>query len=468
MSFSLIVIPDPSAPSWEYRLDAQQVCHLPRLENLALRVISGIRSPSNSARSAESRTSPRNAASRRICSPSRRGSGSDSGFLDSLLTRPTALNWRIEPVSSADFLPNLGMVVTCTWTWGVRTEGIAHDKVHPPMRVGPMSTERLDGSQESFDLKEALFAGFAKSRFSSIAQRIEPHAVVRTIIFLVTLLYLGRLFGGIFLQKRLPNPTTEYVLCATIGPLSFWYVIHQNLDLLRTIWENPWGKLAYGLVASITVTFCKVMADQEIRLLTQSNPSLFPSAQQAITVFAIILMVLTEISIVMLTPLLWKYIKFMVQASLEISFLPFLSAFRLREMLGLARKPWTFRSFPSSLTRIAAPLWAVAFIFFIMPFFDNGFAEFGGKPFSPMEALLLWSSFIPNDLGLEGSDRVCINLPPDTLVSPFSTKDPIPSRVVIAQRITTDPDRLGRSYIYHVVTCSKPTDSSAFFESRPR
>src|ERR1700747_410667 len=100
----------------------------------------------------------------------------------------------------------------------------------------------------------------------------------------------------------------------------------------------------------------------------------------------------------MLTPLLWKYIKFMVRASLEISFLPFLSAFRLREMLGLARKPWTFRSFPSSLTRIAAPLWAVAFIFFIMPFFDTGFAEFGGKPFSPMEALLLWSSFIPNDL----------------------------------------------------------------------
>jgi len=38
MSFTLVVIPDPSAPSREYRLDAQQVCHLPRLEDPALRV----------------------------------------------------------------------------------------------------------------------------------------------------------------------------------------------------------------------------------------------------------------------------------------------------------------------------------------------------------------------------------------------------------------------------------------------
>ena len=38
MSFTLIVIPDPSAPSREYGLDAQQVCHLPRLEDPAPRV----------------------------------------------------------------------------------------------------------------------------------------------------------------------------------------------------------------------------------------------------------------------------------------------------------------------------------------------------------------------------------------------------------------------------------------------
>jgi hypothetical protein len=38
MSLALIVVPDPSAPSREYGLDAQQVFHLPRLEDPALRV----------------------------------------------------------------------------------------------------------------------------------------------------------------------------------------------------------------------------------------------------------------------------------------------------------------------------------------------------------------------------------------------------------------------------------------------
>jgi hypothetical protein len=38
VDLTLIVIPDPSALSREYRLDAQQVFHLPWLEDPALRV----------------------------------------------------------------------------------------------------------------------------------------------------------------------------------------------------------------------------------------------------------------------------------------------------------------------------------------------------------------------------------------------------------------------------------------------
>ena len=38
MSFTLIVIPDPSTSSREDGLDAQQVCHLTGFENPALRV----------------------------------------------------------------------------------------------------------------------------------------------------------------------------------------------------------------------------------------------------------------------------------------------------------------------------------------------------------------------------------------------------------------------------------------------
>lgn len=87
----------------------------------------------------------------------------------------------------------------------------------------------------------------------------------------------------------------EYVLLATIGPLSFWYVVHENLGLLRRVWEHPWGKLGYSLLASVIVTGCKVLTDQQIRLLTQSNPSLFPDAQLAITLLNVISMALVVI-----------------------------------------------------------------------------------------------------------------------------------------------------------------------------
>jgi len=135
----------------------------------------------------------------------------------------------------------------------------------------------------------------------------------------------------------------------------------------------------------------------------------------------------------------------------------FLSIFSLTEMLGISSRPCTFRAAES----LFAKIWGGFFFLFIVLILNANFAEVGGKPVDLAEWLLLRSSFIPNDLGLAGSDRVCANLTPHTLVSPFSTKDPIPSRVIVAQRISTDADRLGRSYIYHVVPCSKPTDPGA-------
>jgi hypothetical protein len=44
VSFALVVIPDPSTPYREEGLDAQQVCHLPGLEDPVLRIHWGIRS----------------------------------------------------------------------------------------------------------------------------------------------------------------------------------------------------------------------------------------------------------------------------------------------------------------------------------------------------------------------------------------------------------------------------------------
>ena len=138
-----------------------------------------------------------------------------------------------------------------------------------------MSGARLDRSQEGIELRQAVWAGFIKSRFWKIAGWIERHKpdVVGMIIFLGTLLVLG----SVFLQKRLPNNATLTVFYATIGPFSLGYVVCQNWILLLRIWKHPLGLLFYGVMASLIGTLSKVGADQEIRLLIQSNPSLFPA-----------------------------------------------------------------------------------------------------------------------------------------------------------------------------------------------
>lgn len=140
-------------------------------------------------------------------------------------------------------------------------------------------SNRLDHSQEGLERRRAVWAGFVKSRYWRIRGRIELHAVVGAFILYGTLLYGGLCIGLLLVQKRLPSPTTQNVFFAAIGLPSLWYVVHPNRGLLRRFWENPWGKLFYSLVGALTVIVSKAGADQIIRLLTHSNPSLFPSTQ---------------------------------------------------------------------------------------------------------------------------------------------------------------------------------------------
>jgi hypothetical protein len=291
-----------------------------------------------------------------------------------------------------------------------------------------------------------LRAGFAKLWFrrTNCGWRIDRHAVVGTIVLLGSLLFVSRELYLVYLQRRLPGSTEIFFFVATLGSFGVWYVVYPNLGLLGWLWEHPLGKLFYGLVASVTVTVGKIGADQEIRLLTQSNPVLFPSAQQAITVFFIIVMIFAEIGLIMMVPVFWIYLKWMW----EILLLPLSVLFH-----SLRSK---FRSEILSMTHALSCMWGVVSIFSLGSFLTD-FSRIGGERFSPTERLLLLSSFIPNDLGRAGSDRVCVNLPFDTLVSPFSTRDPTPNQVLMAQPITTGPDRLGHSYTYHVIECSKPT-----------
>jgi hypothetical protein len=85
------------------------------------------------------------------------------------------------------------------------------------------ATQRMDRSEESAELKKAVLAGFAKSRFWKITGRIDRHAVAGTIILLASLV----LSGSMFFQGREPNRAIQYLFYAAICPLSFWYVVHR-------------------------------------------------------------------------------------------------------------------------------------------------------------------------------------------------------------------------------------------------
>jgi hypothetical protein len=320
-----------------------------------------------------------------------------------------------------------------------------------------MYTERLDRSQESYDLQNAVLAGFIKSWFWTTARRIQPHADLGRIIVLGTILFVGLFVGMLYLQNCLPK--REYFIL-TLGPLGALYVFQQNLGWLRRVWEN---KSASSLVATpligVVSVICKVLTDQQIRDLTDFDPSLFPSGQLAITALNIVEVIPSGIGIIILLSAALQFYKAFFAEYGRM----FLSIFSLTEMLGLSSRTGTFRA----SERLLAKLWAGVFFCFVMHFLNTGFAEVFGKPYNPTELFLVGSSFISNDHGLRGSSR-CINLTPDTLVSPFSTKDPVASRVVVAQPITTDPNRFGRSYTYRIEACSKPTDLGAFAGSRPR
>lgn len=179
----------------------------------------------------------------------------------------------------------------------------------------------------------------------------------------------------------------------------------------------------------------------------------------------IIVITIAEVGIILMIFMyinfMWRFVRYVLVDGMVEWFLLFWNISLLRSRRS------SIQSRPSSawsMTGLVTYWWAFVFsgsiLFFVGLDADfagarfAGFPGFGDKPFNLTEVLLRWSSFIPN--GLSGSDRVCMNLPSDTLVCPFDTRDPIPDKVLMAQPISTDPDRSGRSYTYQVVACSKP------------
>ena len=77
------------------------------------------------------------------------------------------------------------------------------------------AAQRLDRSEESLDLKKAVLAGFAKSRFWKIVRSIDLHAVSGVLILLASV----AMFGIPLLRGSSHDRTLEYVFIAAICPL---------------------------------------------------------------------------------------------------------------------------------------------------------------------------------------------------------------------------------------------------------
>ena len=159
------------------------------------------------------------------------------------------------------------------------------------------------------------------ARYFSVNWPSNVDFLVRAMILLATVFVMADLVA----VRLLAPDGVFYLLFFTIGPLSSWLILKTNSGMLLAIWKHELGKLAYGVFASIIVTGGKVLADQEIRDLLQSNPSLFPSAQQSIALYNILVMVLVFITIISAIAMMFQFSAFMITATLRRSFRGFIN-----------------------------------------------------------------------------------------------------------------------------------------------
>jgi hypothetical protein len=264
--------------------------------------------------------------------------------------------------------------------------------------------------------------------------------LVRVLVFLATIFWMVNLFARFFAPD-----SVAYFLFLTICPLSFWYVVKANSTVLVSIWRHDFGKLAYGVLATITVTGGKVWADQEIRDVLQSNPALFPSAQQSITLYNIFLLVLLQITLLIAAVMMFHFLAHMINGTLRRSSRGFFDVFPIFMAYFYAY------AFMTGLT--------------ILSDFDFVGRVITGRHENPIEELIIWSSFVPNarasgSFGGAVAERFCTNLEPDVWVSPVNSREAMPNEVMVVKR-QASPHRFGRDHQYRLASCDNSANPTA-------
>lgn len=244
------------------------------------------------------------------------------------------------------------------------------------------------------------------------------------------------------------------------------FLIYRYRQHIASTWNSELKKVTYGFAVAAVLIFSKLLADRQIRETLQTNPSQFPSAQQALLAFNVIVLVITILTVF-----------------LELALLFYLVGGCLR--LG-AKRSWEFsvwiatNKLPKPLLPLSSrmmrrtgelsnvPIYFFAF-FFTFQLLDvvttgDGLIGLSGASIDPVEELIIWSSFVPNQVerGSQlGKPRLfCQNLDRTVWVSPASSSEIMPSEVVTVEKNYQQDGAKGLHHIFRLVHCRNSNKDS--------
>ncbi|PPQ27380.1 hypothetical protein [Rhodopila globiformis] len=311
---------------------------------------------------------------------------------------------------------------------------------------------------EAHEIRQAIVAGFIKSRFWKAWNTLSIDWAARMIDWAARMIVLAAtvyaLLPGL-LGRGNPDRTHLHIVFGITSPVAFVYVFHKYLNILVKIWQSMWGKILYAIVAPCTLTASKVLADQQIRALLHGNPSLFPSAQQLISTYNILLFVLLEANFIIWAAIILRMLTDFIRFASDM-IVRYAAIFGIIELLGIPMKRYSFARAARQFIDFMALFWAFSFLALLVPGVESGFWGIftGGRPFLPAEQLLVLSTFTPNHDDVLGS-KICNNLDVAVLISPFNTSDPMPRSVLVAKPLLSWHGKLGRAFKYSLSNCER-------------
>lgn len=244
------------------------------------------------------------------------------------------------------------------------------------------------------------------------------------------------------------------------------FLVYRYRHRIASTWDSEIKKVIYGFAVAAVLIFSKLLADRQIRETLQTNPSQFPSAQQALLAFNVIVLVITILTIFLELALL----TYLVGSSLRMGakrlwefFVWIATNKQLKPLLPLSSR--MMKSI-GEFSYVPIYFFAFFFTFQLLDVVDTGDGLIGlsGASIDPVEELIIWSSFVPNQIergNQLGKPRLfCQNLDRTIWVSPVSSSEIMPSEVVTVEKNYQQDGAKGLHHIFRLVHCRNSNKDS--------